>query len=1321
MQPNDITFYQRFEADILAGRKTITIRDKSESHFKAGDILRVGRFEDNQYFCTIEVLSMSPIMLDNLTEQHAAQENMGLEELKEVIRAIYPSEERFYLIEFKMIYCNQEVNFERWRDRFATAIHPIYKKDELGNYNYELTLTFIEYDGKKYGISAKHGFIGNKQDKFYIPNNDGTFINISLREDDIFLCDNLDLAIIKVDSIRFEDIYFFKFNSDLISDLSDKWIVWEGFPAKYIEKSFKHIHSSKESSLPDKFCETKKNGKFNFARSTSINLDIVKLLEHRIICKRLQNDLRFKNKHPEDFKLDGMSGGPILVYGNMKGMKATLLELPIFIGMGIEYYKKENKQKGYTKGSIVGIYVTEIIKELQKNMTQKFEMADRFNPSAVEQALYQHWEESGYFKPSENENAPSYCIAIPPPNVTGSLHMGHAFQQTLMDTLIRFNRMEGHNTLWQAGTDHAGIATQMVVERKIAAEEGKTRHDYGREAFINKIWDWKAYSGGTISQQMRRLGNSIDWERERFTMDDGLSNAVKEVFVRLHEEGLIYRGKRLVNWDPKLHTAISDLEVENKESKGSLWHFRYPLANGAKTADGKDYLVVATTRPETMLGDTAVAVHPEDERYQSLIGKTVVLPLANREIPIIADEYVDREFGTGVVKITPAHDFNDYEVGKRHSLPMVNVLTLNADICDEAEIIGTDGKPLAGYEAIIPADFRGLERFAARKKIVADFEALGLLDEIKPHDLKVPYGDRGGVPIEPMLTDQWYVSVKPLADVAIKAVEDGEIQFVPKQYENLYFSWMRDIQDWCISRQLWWGHRIPAWYDAEGNVYVARNEEEVRSKYNLDSAVELKQDEDVLDTWFSSGLWTFSTLGWPEQTKELKMFHPTDVLITGFDIIFFWVARMIMFTMHFVKDENGKPQVPFKTVYVTGLIRDEQGQKMSKSKGNVLDPIDMIDGISLDDLLEKRTGNMMQPQLAEKIAKATRKEFAEGIAAHGTDALRFTLAALASNGRDINWDMKRLEGYRNFCNKLWNASRFVLTNEKLDLSEGEIEFSLADRWIQSEFNRTVETFRNSLSQYRFDLCANAIYEFTWNQFCDWYLELTKPVFANGNAAQIRAASQTLIHVLEKLLRLAHPLIPFITEEIWQKVKGFVGITADSIMLQPFPQVEENGFDPEAEAEIEWLKEVIVAVRNIRAESNIAPSKGLDLLFRNLSAENAKILEKQTALLKAMAKLDNVQVLAANETAPLAVAKLVGNAELLVPMAGFINKEAELTRLTKEIEKYQNEVKRIENKLSNEAFVAKAPEAVIAKEREKQAEYQSGLEKIQEQYKAIEAL
>ncbi|WP_439328346.1 valine--tRNA ligase [Lonepinella sp. BR2357] len=954
-------------------------------------------------------------------------------------------------------------------------------------------------------------------------------------------------------------------------------------------------------------------------------------------------------------------------------------------------------------------------------MTQNLQMADRFEPSAVEQALYRHWEEQGYFKPSEDESQKGYCIAIPPPNVTGSLHMGHAFQQTLMDTLIRFNRMEGNNTLWQTGTDHAGIATQMVVERKIAAEEGKTRHDYGREAFINKIWDWKAYSGGTISQQMRRLGNSIDWDRERFTMDEGLSNAVKEVFVRLHEEGLIYRGKRLVNWDPKLHTAISDLEVENKESKGSLWHFRYPLANGAKTAEGKDYLVVATTRPETVLGDTAVAVHPEDERYQSLIGKSVILPLANREIPIVADDYVDREFGTGCVKITPAHDFNDYEVGKRHNLPMVNVMTLNADIRAEAEIVGSDGKILENYTALIPADYQGLERFVARKKVVADFEALGLLEEIKPHDLKVPYGDRGGVPIEPMLTDQWYVSVKPLAEVATKAVEDGEIQFVPKQYENLYFSWMRDIQDWCISRQLWWGHRIPAWYDEAGNVYVARSEEEVRAKHNLPADLALKQDEDVLDTWFSSGLWTFSTLGWPEQTKELRMYHPTDVLITGFDIIFFWVARMIMFTMHFIKDENGKPQVPFKTVYVTGLIRDEQGQKMSKSKGNVLDPIDMIDGISLEDLLEKRTGNMMQPQLAEKIAKATKKEFADGIAPHGTDALRFTLAALASNGRDINWDMKRLEGYRNFCNKLWNGSRFVLTNDKLDLSAGETELSVADRWIISTFNRTVNEFRTALSQYRFDLAANAIYDFTWNQFCDWYLELTKPVFANGTAAQIRGASQTLVNVLEQLLRLAHPIMPFITEEIWQKVKGFAGVTGETIMLQPFPKVNESQLDAQAEKEIEFLKEIIVAVRNIRAESNIAPSKGLDLLLRNVDAENCKTLQKNDRTLKALAKLDDVKVLADGEKAPLSVAKLVGKTELLVPMAGFINKEAELARLAKEIEKLNGEVARIEAKLSNQAFVAKAPEQVIAKEREKMQGYQEGIAKLVSQQAEIESL
>ncbi|MEH8047115.1 valine--tRNA ligase [Gallibacterium anatis] len=958
-------------------------------------------------------------------------------------------------------------------------------------------------------------------------------------------------------------------------------------------------------------------------------------------------------------------------------------------------------------------------------MTKPFEMADRFDANAVEQALYKHWEQSGYFKPSENENAPSYSIAIPPPNVTGSLHMGHAFQQTLMDTLIRYHRMQGDNTLWQAGTDHAGIATQMVVERKIAAEESKSRHDYGREAFIEKIWQWKAESGGNISQQMRRLGDSVDWDRERFTMDEGLSDAVKEVFVRLHEEGLIYRGKRLVNWDPKLHTAISDLEVENKESKGSLWHFRYPLANGAKTAEGLDYLVVATTRPETMLGDTAVAVHPEDARYQNLIGKSVILPIVNREIPIIADEYVDKEFGTGVVKITPAHDFNDYEVGKRHQLPMVNVLTLNADIREQAEVFTWEGKPNEHYQADIPERYRNVERFAARKQIVAEFDALGLLEEIKPHDLKVPYGDRGGVPIEPMLTDQWYVSVKPLAEVAIKAVEDGEIQFVPKQYENLYFSWMRDIQDWCISRQLWWGHRIPAWYDEQGNIYVARNEAEVRQKYQLSDDIKLKQDEDVLDTWFSSGLWTFSTLGWPNNTKDLQMFHPTNVLITGFDIIFFWVARMIMFTMHFIKDENGKPQVPFRTVYVTGLVRDENGAKMSKSKGNVIDPLDMIDGIDLESLVAKRTGNMMQPQLAAKIEKATRKEFPEGIVAHGTDALRFTLAALASTGRDINWDMKRLEGYRNFCNKLWNASRFALMNiNGKDCGYGdnkEMELSLADRWILAEFNQTVKTFRQALDQYRFDIAATTLYEFIWNQFCDWYLELTKPVLNSGSEIQQRGTRHTLITVLEQILRLAHPIIPFITEEIWQKVKGLVNIDADTIMLQPFPQFDANLVDEQAINEINWIKELIVNVRNIRSEMNIAPSKALDVLLRHLTEEEINCLNNNLSLIKTMAKLENINILSSDEEAPLAVTKLLGNAELLIPMAGFIDKQAELARLTKELNKLQQEVQRIENKLNNENFVAKAPEAVIAKEREKMQGYLDGLDKLKAQYAAIEAL
>ncbi|EPS8493443.1 valine--tRNA ligase [Yersinia enterocolitica] len=947
-----------------------------------------------------------------------------------------------------------------------------------------------------------------------------------------------------------------------------------------------------------------------------------------------------------------------------------------------------------------------------------------YSPQEIEQPLYEHWEKQGYFKPNGDTSKESYCIMIPPPNVTGSLHMGHAFQQTIMDTLIRYQRMQGKNTLWQAGTDHAGIATQMVVERKIAAEEGKTRHDYGRDAFIDKIWQWKGESGGTITRQMRRLGNSVDWERERFTMDDGLSNAVKEVFVRLHKEDLIYRGKRLVNWDPKLRTAISDLEVENRESKGSMWHLRYPLADGAKTADGKDYLVVATTRPETVLGDTGVAVNPEDPRYKDLIGKEVILPLVGRRIPILGDEHADMEKGTGCVKITPAHDFNDYEVGKRHALPMINILTFDGDIRSEAEVFDTNGEATDACSGAIPQQFQGLERFAARKAVVAEFDKLGLLEEVKAHDLTVPYGDRGGVVIEPMLTDQWYVRTAPLAKVAIEAVENGEIQFVPKQYENMYYSWMCDIQDWCISRQLWWGHRIPAWYDEQGKVYVGRDEAEVRRENNLGADVALRQDEDVLDTWFSSGLWTFSTLGWPEQTEALKTFHPTSVVVSGFDIIFFWIARMIMLTMHFMKDENGKPQVPFKTVYMTGLIRDDEGQKMSKSKGNVIDPLDMVDGISLEELLEKRTGNMMQPQLAEKIRKRTEKQFPNGIEPHGTDALRFTLAALASTGRDINWDMKRLEGYRNFCNKLWNASRFVLMNtEGQDCGQngGEMVLSLADRWILAEFNQTIKAYREAMDTYRFDLAANILYEFTWNQFCDWYLELAKPVMNSGSEAELRGTRHTLIEVLEALLRLAHPIIPYITETIWQRVKTLKGITADTIMLQPFPEYDASQVDEKALSDLEWIKQTIIAVRNIRAEMNIAPGKPLEVMLRGANAEaQRRVLENQS-FIQSLARLSSLTLLPEGDKGPVSVTKLVEGAEVLIPMAGLIDKATELERLAKEVAKLEAEIERIEGKLNNEGFVARAPEAVVAKERERMAACAEAKQKLIEQQATIAAL
>lgn len=956
-------------------------------------------------------------------------------------------------------------------------------------------------------------------------------------------------------------------------------------------------------------------------------------------------------------------------------------------------------------------------------------METKYNPQDIEQPLYEHWEKQGYFKPHGDTSKESFSIMIPPPNVTGSLHMGHAFQQTIMDTLIRYQRMQGKNTLWQAGTDHAGIATQMVVERKIAAEEGKTRHDYGREAFIDKIWQWKGESGGNITNQMRRLGNSVDWERERFTMDEGLSNAVKEVFVRLYKEDLIYRGKRLVNWDPKLRTAISDLEVENREVKGSMWHLRYPLADGVKTADGKDYLVVATTRPETVLGDTGVAVNPEDPRYKDLIGKEVILPLIGRRIPIVGDEHADMEKGTGCVKITPAHDFNDYEVGKRHQLPMVNILTFDGDIRQSAEIFDTNGEASTAYSSDIPEAFQGLERFAARKALVAAFDELGLLEEIKAHDLTVPYGDRGGVVIEPMLTDQWYVRAAVLAKPAVEAVEDGRIQFVPKQYENMYFSWMRDIQDWCISRQLWWGHRIPAWYDANGNVYVGRTEAEVRSENNLADDVVLNQDEDVLDTWFSSGLWTFSTLGWPEQTPDLKAFHPSSVMVSGFDIIFFWIARMIMLTMHFIKDEDGKSQVPFHTVYMTGLIRDEEGQKMSKSKGNVIDPLDMVDGISLEALLEKRTGNMMQPQLAEKIRKRTEKQFPNGIEPHGTDALRFTLAALASTGRDINWDMKRLEGYRNFCNKLWNASRFVLMNtedQDCGFGAGEKVLSLADRWILAEFNRTVKAYREALDSYRFDIAAGILYEFTWNQFCDWYLELTKPVMNGGSEAELRGTRHTLVTVLEALLRLAHPIIPFITETIWLRVKALKGISAavrtnESIMLQPFPEFDAAQEDTLALNDLEWIKQAIIAVRNIRAEMNIAPGKPLEVLLRDVTAEAQRRVEENRSFIQTLARLESITLLPAGDKGPVSVTKLIDGAELLIPMAGLIDKAAELDRLTKEVAKIEAEIERIESKLSNEGFVARAPEAVVAKEREKLDGYAVAKAKLLEQHAVIAAL
>ncbi len=924
-------------------------------------------------------------------------------------------------------------------------------------------------------------------------------------------------------------------------------------------------------------------------------------------------------------------------------------------------------------------------------------MDKTFEPQSIEQQCYKSWEDAGLFKASGSGDP--YCILLPPPNVTGSLHMGHGFQQTIMDALTRYHRMKGDNTLWQVGTDHAGIATQMVVERQLNAE-GKTRHDLGREDFIKKVWEWKEHSGGTITGQMRRLGTSPDWSREVFTMDEDLSKAVTEVFVKLHEEGLIYRGKRLVNWDPVLHTAVSDLEVLNEEEDGHMWHMRYPLA------DGSGELVVATTRPETMLGDTAVAVHPDDERYQSFIGKEIKLPITGRLIPVIADDYVDQEFGTGCVKITPAHDFNDYDMGKRHNLPMINILTDDAKINDDA-----------------PEAYRGLDRFDARKQIVADLEAQGSLVKIEPHKLKVPRGDRTGAVIEPYLTDQWYVAVESLAKPAIEAVESGEIRFVPENWNKTYYQWMHNIQDWCISRQLWWGHRIPAWYDENGNVFVGRTEDEVREKHGLGSDVTLTQDDDVLDTWFSSALWPFATMGWPEETPDLETFVPSSVLVTGFDIIFFWVARMIMMTKKF----TGK--IPFKDIYITGLIRDENGDKMSKSKGNVLDPIDLIDGIDIESLVTKRTAGMMQPQLAEKIAKRTRKQFPDGIQAYGTDALRFTFAAMASTSRDINFDMARVEGYRNFCNKIWNASRFVLMNtEEHDTGRdgGEMVLSMADRWIWAKFQQTLVEFEKALEDYRFDIAAQTVYEFTWNQFCDWYLELTKPVLNNDESseAEKRGTRHTLINVLESLLRLLHPLMPFITDTIWQRVVPLSALKVEegaSIMVQAFPEVDAAKQDDKVLADIEWVKRFIVGIRNIRGEMDISPNKPLNALLKNVSDEDARRLDAAKAFLDKLSKLETVTILKDGEQAPASATALVGEMEILIPMAGLIDKDAELARINKAMEKIEKDVSRTRGKLGNEKFVSNAPEAVIEKERAKLEEGEMALAKLKAQFETIKAL
>ncbi len=970
------------------------------------------------------------------------------------------------------------------------------------------------------------------------------------------------------------------------------------------------------------------------------------------------------------------------------------------------------------------------------------QLENAYNPSDVEAGMYQGWEDNGYFQPTFDKNE-SFSIALPPPNVTGSLHMGHGFNNAIMDALTRFHRMDGDNTLWQPGTDHAGIATQMVVERRLNAE-GIKRHDLGREEFINKVWEWKEESGDNITSQIRRLGSSVDWSRERFTMDDGLSNAVKEVFVRLFDDGLIYRGKRLVNWDPKFQTALSDLEVENHDEKGSLWHFRYHFTDSdVTTQDGKNYLVVATTRPETLLGDTAVAVNPSDERYAHLIGKTITLPITGRVVPIVADDYVESDFGTGCVKITPAHDFNDYDLGRRHELPLINMLDGHANILANMEVYPDLQTRDPELEAT-PSDhngvtYAGVERFAARKQIVEQAKAQDWLEDIEDYALKAPRGDRSGVIVEPWLTDQWYVAVEKLAKPAIDAVENGDIEFVPAQYKNMYMAWMTDLQDWCISRQLWWGHRIPAWYDEEGTIYVARDEAEVRSKYNLSDDIKLRQDDDVLDTWFSSGLWTFSTLGWADPSadkKVLETFHPTSVLVTGFDIIFFWVARMIMMTMHFVKNEDGTPQVPFKTVYVHGLVRDSFGQKMSKSKGNVLDPIDIIDGIDLETLVDKRTSNMMNPKDAAKIEKQTRKEFPEGIAAYGTDALRFTFTSLASTGRDINFDLKRVEGYRNFCNKIWNASRFVLMNcvdkesnaKPIDQTANVEVWELPEKWIMSRLNSSIKNIHQHFNQYRLDMVSHDIYEFIWNEYCDWYVELAKASLNDDSVSDERKAQirYVLLHVLETALRFTHPIMPYLTEQIWQTVAPLLNRkNTDSIVVADYPKTDKAQISEQVEADMAWLQELIASVRNIRGEMKLGNAVRLPVLLQNVSSDENARLSRIKNQFKALAKVESLEIInsgdGSDQKIPLSSSSMVGQLRVLVPMKGLIDPTAELARLGKSYEKLKGQATGISRKLGNEGFVSKAPIEVVDAEKAKLAELEGQLAAMAGQMEELKAL